>query len=184
MKGVVFTEFVDYMTDRYGLAVTNDVIDSSHLASQGAYTAVGDYEVEEFERMLSRLSEQTIMPPSMLLREYGYRLFFQLADIYPQYAAGHDPFDLLASADEYLNIEVRKLYPDAVLPELTHRMLSSTQMLLVYKSQHGLGDLIEGLIQGCFDFYREEAIISREDQSGGMGTHLRFTIRKLGPVES
>lgn len=184
MKGVIFTEFVDYMTDRYGLPVTNDVIDESDLPSRGAYTAVGDYDVQEFERMLARLSEQTITPPSMLMREYGYRLFFQLADIYPHYASGSDPFDLLASANEYINVEVRKLYPDAVLPELTHRMLSSSQMLVVYKCKQGLGDLIEGLIQGCFDYYRQEAIISREDLSAGMGTHIRFTIRKLGPMES
>lgn len=180
MKGVIFTEFVDYVTERYGLETANGVIDSCGLASGGAYTAVGDYDAGELDQMLIRLSELNVTPLSMLMRDFGHKLFFALADQYPRYVVGADAFDLLASINEHIHVEVRKLYPDAVLPEFTHRMLGPGQMLLVYKSKHGMADLIEGLIQGCFDYFNEEAIISRQDLSGGMGAHVRFTLRRIG----
>ena len=39
MKGIVFTEFLDFVADRYGEDTVDDIIDASELPSAGAYTA-------------------------------------------------------------------------------------------------------------------------------------------------
>lgn len=182
MKGVIFTEFVDFVTEEYGLMTADHMIEQADLPSKGIYTAVGLYDVRELEMMACRLSELTATPVPMIMRNYGYKLFFTLADQYPAYAAVGDAFELLASLHEHVHVEIRKLYPKAELPEFTHRMLGPSQMLLVYKSKNGLADLVEGFITGCFDYYRDDAIVSRQDLSGGMGTHVRFTLRRLARV--
>ena len=43
MKGIVFTEFLEMVEDKFSADMVDDIIDDCDLASGGAYTAVGTY---------------------------------------------------------------------------------------------------------------------------------------------
>ena len=41
MKGIIFTEFIEMVEDKFGFEVADNIITNSNLPSGGAYTAVG-----------------------------------------------------------------------------------------------------------------------------------------------
>ena len=43
MKGMVFTEFLDFVGETFGGDMVDDIIEVSELPSGGAYTSVGTY---------------------------------------------------------------------------------------------------------------------------------------------
>ena len=51
MKGVVFTEFVEFAEEEFGLGVADDMISRCTLPSGGAYTAIGTYDHRELVQM-------------------------------------------------------------------------------------------------------------------------------------
>src|SRR5687768_12764487 len=117
MKGIVFTEFVEFMESTFGVALADEVLEGSNLASRGAYTTVAYYDHGEIVAMLESLVRLTQRPPANLLRSFGHHLFGQLARGYPHLLAGlSSTFVLLQSLEERIHSEVRKLYPEADPP--------------------------------------------------------------------
>ena len=42
MRGIVFTEFLALVEDKFGLEMVDRIIFQSNLASEGAYTTIGE----------------------------------------------------------------------------------------------------------------------------------------------
>ena len=59
MKGIVFTEFLDLVEEKFGLEMVDRIISSSELESEGVYTSVGTYSFSEMLQLLQHLSENT-----------------------------------------------------------------------------------------------------------------------------
>ena len=74
MKGVVFTEFLDFVAARHGEDMVDDIIEASALPSGGAYTAVGTYNHEELVTLCSALAAATGENQSDLVRDFGTHL--------------------------------------------------------------------------------------------------------------
>lgn len=166
MKGIVFTEFIEFVESRFDQPTADGIMDDGPLASGGAYTAVGTYDPGEMVELLTRLSRRTQMPCCDLLRAYGEHLFTVFAEQYSQFFADtHCALDFLMTVENYIHIEVRKLYPDAELPHLTHQRRSDGELDLIYESNRGLADLAEGLIRGCIRHYGNGVALCRQDLS-------------------
>lgn len=179
MKGIVFTEFIEMVEERYGLEVADRMISRAKIASRGAYTAVGTYNPREMVSLLGQLCAETGVAIPDLLRTFGEYLFKSLATTYPQLLQGtRSAFGLLARIEDVIHPEVRKLYPDAELPHFETRAQSGDQLVMIYRSPRGLADLADGLIQGCARWYGEEITVVREDLSGGGHTHELFTLTR------
>src|SRR6185295_16417900 len=56
MKGVIFTEFVDYAEARFGAQAVTRLLQEGGLASGGRYSAVGSYDHRELFRIVEKLS--------------------------------------------------------------------------------------------------------------------------------
>jgi Haem-NO-binding len=182
MKGMIFTEFLDMVEDRFGLEVADRIIEASNSASGGAYTAVGTYDHQEMVRMVGALANETGTPASDLIRALGEHLFNYFVRNYPQLFAGlHSTFEFMANLDGYIHVEVRKLYADAELPrfEITGGD-AARSMELTYRSSRAFADLAEGLMVGCAAHFGEKLAIRREDLSGGQGTVVRITLEMIG----
>ena len=54
MKGIVFTEFLEMVEQRFSPEIADRLIDESDLPSGGIYTAVGTYEHTEIVTYVSR----------------------------------------------------------------------------------------------------------------------------------
>ncbi len=180
MKGVIFTAFIEYVETRFGSLVTENMISSCDLATDGAYTSVGTYKHSEIVQMICKLSEISGVSVPLLLQDFGKRLFTLLVSTYPETVeCTDDSFSLITSIESRIHVEVRKLYPDADLPTFSHEFLGVDKLKLVYTSERGLADLADGLLLGCFEHFKEEVVITREDLSGGTGKKVVFMISRM-----
>lgn len=178
MKGIVFREFIDMVEQQFSPELADTIISASDLSTNGAYTSVGTYPHAEMVSLVSNLSAETGKPVPALLNHFGRHLFGRFTQIHPQYVSSyHSAFELLQKLDGNIHVEVRKLYYDAELPSFTYESLADGGMHFDYRSQRGLADFAEGLIQGCIAHFSEPVTVQRADLAADeQGSHTRFTL--------
>ena len=178
MKGIVFTEFLDLVEDKFGLEMVDKIIRDSQLESNGIYTSVGTYKFSEMLRLLQHLSENTNISIDDLLLTYGEHFFSVLETSYPGLIATYkDPIDMLASIENHIHIEVRKIYPDAELP--TFEVLNKTEksLIMIYTSSRAMHHFGLGLMNKTFEHFNSTATIVLEKIKED-GTEVKFIINK------
>ena len=154
MKGVVFTEFMDMVENKFSLKTLDQMLELANVPSGGAYTSVGAYQHEEMISLVMALSKLTNIPANTLVRTFGNYLFGRFSKMYPQIASGSsEPFEFLARIESHIHKEVLKLYPDAELPHFACELKSPNEMEMVYSSKRPFSDLAYGLIEGCGEFF-------------------------------
>ena len=177
MKGMVFTEFLEFAGRQFGEDVVDDVIEAADVPSKGAYTAVGTYSHGEMVSLVSALADKTGHPAEMLVRSFGEALSDTFAREFPDFfrRAGN-LFDFLASIEEHIHVEVRKLYPDAELPTFTVESRTPARMVMLYRSPRKMGHLSEGLIIGSAKQFGVAVRVKSEALEAGDGLAVRFTV--------
>jgi hypothetical protein len=179
MKGVLFTEFLEMVEERYSLAMVDRLLVGVELTTGGSYTAVGNYPAEEMHHLVEELSCATSRPVDELLREFGRYLMFNFVAGFPQYlGTSSSALEFLHHTEHYHLVEVRKLYPDSEMPSFACDASVPGRLVMEYRSPRGLADLAEGLILGCSEYFGERLRVEREDLSEGRSQHVRFTITK------
>jgi hypothetical protein len=177
MKGMVFTEFLEFVGERFGEDMVDDIIEVSALPSGGAYTSVGTYSHGEMASLCGALAERTQQPVGELVRDFGDRLSDTFARDFPDFfrRAGN-LFDFLESIEAHIHIEVLKLYPDAELPRFTVEERSAARMVMLYTSPRKMGHLSEGLILGSARQYNVEVRVALDELAVNEGMSTRFVI--------
>jgi hypothetical protein len=179
MKGMVFTEFLEMVEEKFSPDMAERIIEAGELESGGAYTTVGTYDHQEMIALVTCLSRETGIPASQLIRTFGEHLFERFHHLFPNYFEGvPSAFDFLRHVDDYVHIEVRKLYPEAELPTFACETPRSDQLSMTYRSTRPFAALAEGLIQGCIAHYGEPIEVGVEDLSDGAGTAARFLLTR------
>ena len=176
MKGIVFTEFLDLVEDTFGLETVEDIIEKSNLPSKGAYTSIGTYAFSEMISLVNHLSENTSMTVEDLLHVYGHHFFGAIKRDYAYILDSYtDPLDLLSSVGSHIHVEVRKIYPDAELPNFEVVNRNGNSLTLTYFSSRSLYAFGLGLMEKAFEYYERNATITfnkiKED-----GSEVKFVI--------
>ena len=154
MKGIVFTEFLEMVEDKFGFAVLDKIIEDSN--SDGVYTAVGTYSHEEMVSLVVALSKHSGIEISTLLEAYGVHFFDILLKSYPVFFEKQtSTFSFLSSIDNYIHPEVLKLYPDAELPRFDTIEHTDTKLVMVYYSTRKMSDFAVGLVKGTINHFKE-----------------------------
>ncbi|GAA3510272.1 nitric oxide sensor HnoX [Aquimarina addita] len=178
MKGIVFTEFLELVEDKFGLEVVDEIIEKSELPSGGAYTAVGTYDFSEMLSLLTHLSDHSKISIDALLLTYAEHFFKVLADSYPGLIDKYDdPIKLLSSIENHIHTEVQKIYPDAELPTFEVIDKTSTTLVMIYKSSRAMYNFGLGLMNKTFEHYKSSATIILEKIKED-GTEVKFSITK------
>lgn len=178
MKGIVFTEFLEMVEGQYGYAQVDQLIENADLPSQGVYTAVGTYEHQELVQLITNLSTDTSTPVPHLLKSFGKYLFGTFLRAYPGFfESAKTAFDFLESIEHHIHVEVRKLYPDAQLPNFATRRIGDKTLEMIYTSDRHMSDFALGLIEKTMEHYQEEASIEMEAQPDNKNSVI-FTISK------
>lgn len=181
MKGVVFTEFLEMVEQRFSAEVADEIIESTTLASGGAYTAVGTYDHQEMVALVGALSQRSGLAVPALLKAFGEHLFGRFAQNYARLIdPSPDAFAFLSGIETVVHSEVRKLYPDAQLPTFTVEEHGERRMVLRYRSGRHFEDLAEGLIVGCLRHFGEHVTLSRETVGTGAERSERFVLARAG----
>ena len=178
MKGIVFTEFLELVEEKFGLEMVDNIITSSNLESEGIYTAVGTYSFSEMLQLLQHLSKNTGISIDNLLLVYAEHFFSVIEQNYPGLLATYkDPIEMISSIENHIHVEVRKIYPDAELP--TFEVVSKTKnsLVMIYTSSRAMHHFGLGLMNKTFEHFNSTATIELEKVKED-GSEVRFIINK------
>lgn len=176
MKGIVFTEFLDLVENRFGLETVDEIIQKSKLPSNGVYTAIGTYAFSEMLTLVYNLSEKTELSIDALLHVYGLHFFSVIERDYPGILATYsNPMSLLSSVESHIHVEVRKIYPDAELPRFEVVEQIGNKLTLLYYSSRCMYAFGLGLMEKAFEHYGRNASITTQKLNES-GSEVKFVI--------
>lgn len=162
MKGLIFDLLRTIVEADHGEDAWDDAIDRAGV--DGVYTAVGKYPDVEFTTLLDHVPFEHAAATDDPLRWFGRRAMPELARAYPMFFRGHDSLaTFLPTLNDVIHAEVRKLYPDADVPDF--RMSGDVEQMLVleYRSPRRLCALAEGFILGAADHFDEQVAVGQPD---------------------
>lgn len=178
MKGIIFTEFLDLVEDKFGLEMVDTIITQSELVSEGVYTSIGTYRFSEMLQLLQNLSKNTSISIDDLLLTYAEHFFSVIENSYPGLLATYkDPIEMLASIENHIHVEVQKIYPDAELPTFIVEEKTENSLIMIYKSSRAMHHFGLGLMNKTFEHFNSSAEIILEKIKED-GTEVKFIITK------
>lgn len=178
MKGIVFTEFLDLVDQTFSPDITEEMIIKAAPKSGGVYTATSTYDHQELIDMVVILSGMSKLSVRDLVKSFGQHLFRVFSDSFPvKVNPKQELFEFLESVENYIHVEVRKLYPDAALPTITCTRQQDDVMDLQYASKCPFADLAEGLIEESASHFKTSISLRRIDD-GKANDAATFTIKK------
>ncbi|MCH6258096.1 heme NO-binding domain-containing protein [Puniceicoccaceae bacterium K14] len=178
MKGIVFTEFLEMVEKEFGFEVVDKITSITNLHGQGAYTAVGNYPHSDILAMVGKLSESVGLSPSDLTLTFGRYLFKTFSREYKDFFQNvNSSKDFLFGIETVIHSEVRKLYPDALLPSFECEVLSDGSLVMDYHSIRPFADLAEGLILECIEHFKDGRSLERIEGKTEDAHSARFIIK-------
>lgn len=163
MKGIILSEFIEFLENELGDDRAQKIIDQSELPSEGAYSRVGLYDYHELIRLLTETVSETQTAADVLLEQFSEHLFSIFKRDYGLFFDGvNNAAEMLMQIDNHIHVEVQKLYPDAELPkfEYTHE---GSLLTLEYTSPRALAAVAKSLVSACLKFFgNEEELVSYE----------------------
>ena len=97
MKGVVFTEFLEMVEQKFGMDMVNNLLEQNELSSGGVYSAVGTYHHSEMVTLVVDLSKRSGVELPDLLKAFGGYLFNTFKTGYPEMFASASGSNTLAT---------------------------------------------------------------------------------------
>ncbi len=147
MKGIVFNLLNEMVEEQFGLDAWDAVLQCAQ--SDGIFVATETYTDQELLDLVAAAEKLTEIPAADLVRAFGEYMVPAFARNYPVFFEGHTQLkDFLLTVDRVVHVEVRKLYPEAGLPEFNYDDADDKQLTMLYKSPRKLCHLAEGLIAG------------------------------------
>jgi hypothetical protein len=179
MKGLVFTEFLEMVEEKFGYEVLDRLTSLPSLKNHGAYTSVGNYPHDEMLNMLAELHDAVGLPHKELIIAFSSWLFNAFQRIHPTFFEHIDnSFDFLNGIETVIHSEVRRLYPDARLPNFNCERVDDNTLIMEYSSWRPFADLAEGLILAASEYFKDEIEMIREDGPTHDGRSARFVLTR------
>lgn len=156
MRGVVFTELLEFVENALGFDVADKMIEMAKLSNHGAFSQGGNYPFDHMVKLLESLSKITGKSPNELLYIFGEHLFSILVKLYAKDIKNRGgSLEFIDSVDSFVHIEVKKLYPDVDLPRFITEEKSEKHLVLIYESEKKLEAFAHGLIIACGKYFDE-----------------------------
>ncbi|MCY7294170.1 heme NO-binding domain-containing protein [Alteromonas sp. a30] len=162
MKGVILVKLGEFVESVFDDALWDEMLTEANLPSQGAYTTVSNYDDNEFFQLIDLIKTKKGLPNADIQRAYGEWLFEHLLTLAPEHALIiKDTFSFLHKAQNLIHVEVKKLHPEAIIPNFTFIHQSEQALTMRYQSHRGLCFLCEGIISGLAIKTKEQLSISQ-----------------------
>jgi hypothetical protein len=177
MKGRVFTELFSHVEQKYGADMVDDIIDAARLPHDGSYTSTGSYPFQEMVALISALTNASGQDLPTVLEAFGTHCFTSWVNYAPQFfSSSRNLFDILEGIDDFHEVEVRRLYPDAELPSFVPEARTEKILLLGYYSCKPLAPLALGVIRGAAAHVGQAVALSCEPATGSRGPYHRIRV--------
>lgn len=152
MKGVVFNYLAEMVEEEFGLEAWDSILQATGLA--GDYISSQTYPDEELMMLVDAAHEKTGIDKKDLIRSFGRFILPNFREQNPQFFESQTNLkSFLLSVDRMIHIEVRKLHPDAALPEFDYADESDSELTMYYSSPRKLCHLAEGLIDASAEHF-------------------------------
>ncbi|MBX2880203.1 MAG: heme NO-binding domain-containing protein [Granulosicoccus sp.] len=162
MKGVVFNLLSEMVEEKFGLEVWDALLETT--GQDGVYVSTETYPDENIFALVGAASEKSGIPANDLVKAFGEYMF---PHFYRQNPAFFKPDmslkEFLLSVDRVIHVEVRKLHPDAGLPEFEYEDEHDQELTMLYSSPRKLCMLAEGLIAGAATHFDTEYTLSHNE---------------------
>jgi len=179
MKGIILSEFVEYIEEQLGDSAAQKIIDSSGVESEGAYSRVGQYDYQELIKLLTQAVAQTETEASVLLEGFSDHLFKVFKRDYSVFFEGvESAAQMLSQIDNHIHVEVYKLYPDAELPSFSY-IKENNIMTLSYSSPRPLASVAQSLVGACLKYFGDQEKLISSDIAPDQKS-ATFEIQTLG----
>lgn len=156
MRGVVFTELIEFVEEALGFEIADKMIDQAKLDNGGSFSQGGNYPFSDMQKLLGSLSAITGKQPNELLFIFGEHLFSILVKLYAKdIKEVGSALNFIDSVENYVHVEVKKLYPDADLPTFATQEKDENHLTLVYASEKRLEAFAHGLMSACGKYFEE-----------------------------
>lgn len=167
MKGVIFAELIRFMESVKSPAFADEAIQLAGVASDGAYTTVGNYPSDEALALVGAASELSGIDAAELCRLFGSYLFQRFLLLYPHIMMAYtDAEKLLEHVGSHIHGEVCILYPDARPPQIEAKTVDGVTTMS-YNSHRPMAAIAFGLIQECMSHYGDDRSLSWESSENG-----------------
>ncbi|MGH1414150.1 MAG: heme NO-binding domain-containing protein [Pelagimonas sp.] len=178
MKGMVFTELLEMAENALGEEAMDQILAALNLESDAAYTAVGNYPCKELMQIVGAVSDYSGASVEELQRQFGAWMLRRFSQGYPDFfSSKSNVLDMLDSIENEVHVEVRKLYPDAELPQFETRRPDERSLEMTYKSSRPLVSFCRGLIEECVTHFGHAADVIVDDQSENNAGQAVFLVR-------
>ncbi|WP_076540558.1 heme NO-binding domain-containing protein [Shewanella sp. UCD-KL21] len=177
MKGIIFSEFLELVETTFGLEVCQEILDEN--GDEGVYTSAGTYDHKDLVKLIISLSKITSISIEELQTVYGKSVFTNLLGSMPELKINStSTFQFITQVEEYIHLEVKKLYGDAKPPKFDLISSSEYDMVLDYISARCFSHVCFGLIEGCAEYFNEKIDIQMKPIQAD-GSQVRFTLSKV-----
>lgn len=143
----------------YTRAVLKDSKDALH------YDAACDVVLAEIHALAGRTSRT----PAALAKGFGLHLFAHLVDRYPEIVWHADtPEDFILSLNTVVLPVLRRMHPGLAMVSVSvEQAPGGVVKLTCAHSFDGVGDLVQGMVQGCYRHYGLGVTVDRETSAAG-----------------
>lgn len=175
MKGIVFNIFTKFIEEVHGLEEWDDLLLKSNL--EGIYTAAGTYPDEQLLSLVSCYVEKHQVEVGPVLKQFGHFTLKEFQKRYANLFTESDFKSFIFSIESVIHKEVKKLYPEAVLPTFKYCDISDDTFTMQYMSARKLCPFAIGLIEEAANLYRVSINIKHEVCQNHGSDHCLFEIQ-------
>lgn len=155
MIGLMFNLLEDHAKEGLGLKSWYDALREATGGIETVFISPESYPDEEFARLVEAVAKRASLEPSDWLRGLGAFAFLRLAQRFPHTLKSHaSARSFLRDFNGPLYDEVRRLHPDARLPEVGWEE-SGERMIMTYRSPRRLCFFAEGMLDGLARWFSE-----------------------------
>ncbi|MCV2403335.1 heme NO-binding domain-containing protein [Marinomonas sp. C2222] len=164
MKGIVFVKFGEFIEELWGDEFWDELLEEADLPSGGIYTAVATYDDEELFTLIGLVVEKKNISSKDAQFAFGQWVFKELYSLAPGGAHDFkDVFEFLHAVQNFIHVEVKKLNPDALLPEFEFLSETANELTFNYQSPRKLCFFCEGIIRGLAEHTGQEVVVSQPE---------------------
>ncbi|MDO6712904.1 MULTISPECIES: heme NO-binding domain-containing protein [Aliiglaciecola] len=164
VKGIVFVKFNEFIEELWGEEFWDTLLDEANLPSEGIYTTVGTYDDQELFTLVGLVVEKQNISAKDAQFAFGKWVFKELFNAAP--AGAHDfkdVFEFLHAVQDFIHVEVKKLNPDALLPEFEFLSETPTTLSFHYQSPRKLCYFCEGIVYGLAEHTGQKIAVSQTE---------------------
>lgn len=162
MKGIVFTNFRDFIEKNFGMETWDEILQEVQPESGGIYTGIENYSDQEMMALVKCACQKKNLPMADAVTLFGKFLFWSLLRGYPEaIKPGMTLKDFLKTIDGVIHVEVRKLYANAQLPTIHYEDPGPNELVMLYYSPRKLCHLALGLIESAAEHFQEKITMTQ-----------------------